>query len=354
MGSFSFSLRIMIEFVPGKYSQIGWEKLADRVSFRNLMQSWAWGEAKRVADGWRVERGIFRNGDVPAGMAQAMIRPLPGVGSLLDGGLCWVNRGPLPFADAGTGGGQALFDQLLEALRRHYGEERHFYLRVAPPSLGDPSGPPAMPRGYRPAGPHGWASAVLSLEPGVEALRAGLRANWRNKLNKAERSGIEIERMDDAPSLLDFAEEYRGFLADRGFSTTVTPDLLAALFEAASRMGAASCYRARLDGAMLGSIAAVRYGDTIEYLAATTSEAARAIPVGQALVWRAIADACAAGLRAFDVSGMDPETTPKGIYEFKSGLNAQPYRLPPEIEAIGGGLRAAMVRWRVGRARQAA
>ncbi len=69
------------------------------------------------------------------------------------------------------------------------------------------------------------------------------------------------------------------------------------------------------------------------------------------LLWRAICDAREAGLRWFDVGGMDPELTPKGIYDFKAGIGGTPYRLAPEIEAQNGGLRTRLVRWRVNRAR---
>ena len=51
---------------------------------------------------------------------------------------------------------------------------------------------------------------------------------------------------------------------------------------------------------------------------------------------------------------MDPELTPKGIFEFKKGIGGIPYRLAPEIEANGKGLRTRLVRWWVVRARGAA
>jgi hypothetical protein len=48
---------------------------------------------------------------------------------------------------------------------------------------------------------------------------------------------------------------------------------------------------------------------------------------------------------------MDPEITPKGIYDFKEGLGGTPYRLAPELELGGDSLRGRLVRWRVNRAR---
>jgi CelD/BcsL family acetyltransferase involved in cellulose biosynthesis len=345
----------MIKFVPGEYSQVEWGQLAERAESQNLMQCWAYGEAKKNTGGWRVERGVFTDGDVIVGIAQAMIRNLPGIGSLVGGGLCWVNRGPLLFSDLDTRIRNNCAADLLEALRQYYVVDRSFYLRIALPDRApEKEQPNSAPAGFRLTGSAGWASALLTLAPGADDLRTGLRPNWRNKLGKAERGGLRVQKAVDAASLLDFVDEYRNFLTARGFTTTVTPDLLRALFQAAALDGTATCYRAISGDTPLGSIATIRYGETVEYLAATTLEAARSVPVGQALVWRAICDACDAGAGYFDVSGMDPDTTPKGIFEFKSGLNGDSYRLCGEIESVGGGLRAALVRWQVERAKRQA
>lgn len=345
----------MIKFVPGEYSQVEWGQLAERAESQNLMQCWAYGEAKRIADSWRVDRGVFTDGDTIVGIAQAMIRDLPGIGSLVRGGLCWVNRGPLLFSDLGARVSSDCAAAVLEALRQYYAVDQHFYLRIASPDRAlEKEQSFSTPAGFRLTGSAGWASALLMLAPGADGLRTGLRPNWRNKLSKAERGGLHIQKAFDQASLLNFVDEYRNFLMERGFATTVTPDLLRALFQAAAPDAAATCYRAFSGAVHLGSIVTIRYGETVEYLAATTLEAARSVPVGQILVWRAICDACDTGAGYFDVSGMDPETTPKGIFEFKSGLNGEPYRLPGEIESVGGGLRAALVRWRVKRARRTA
>jgi lipid II:glycine glycyltransferase (peptidoglycan interpeptide bridge formation enzyme) len=111
------------------------------------------------------------------------------------------------------------------------------------------------------------------------------------------------------------------------------------------------CSRAFDGGTPLGSALIVHHGDTAEYLAGTLLDAGRPFSIGQLLLWRAIEDARSAGLRRFDLGGMDAERTPRGIYDFKRGVSGAPYRLMPEIEARPTGLRARLVRWRVRRAR---
>ena len=79
-----------------------------------------------------------------------------------------------------------------------------------------------------------------------------------------------------------------------------------------------------------------------------------AVNAGQLLLWRAVAAMKEHGGRGFDLGGLDVDLTPPGIYRFKDGLGGVPYRLAPELEALGGGLLGRLVRWRVRTARPAA
>ena len=157
--------------------------------------------------------------------------------------------------------------------------------------------------------------------------------------------GARVER----GTLDGFLGEYRDFVAARGFSTTVTPELLAAL----GRHMPLVIYRATLDGTPLGSALIARYGEGAEYLAGTLLDAGRAYNAGQFLLWRAMQEMKQGNVARFDVGGMDELLTPKGIYDFKFGLGGTPYRYANELEADDGGLRARMVRWRIQRARAA-
>jgi lipid II:glycine glycyltransferase (peptidoglycan interpeptide bridge formation enzyme) len=108
---------------------------------------------------------------------------------------------------------------------------------------------------------------------------------------------------------------------------------------------------ANLDGRPAGSVLMVRHGDTAEYLAGTVAAAGRAVNAGQLLLWRAVVAMQEQGARRFDLGGLDAHLTPPGIYRFKDGLGGLPYRLAPELEALGGSLLGRLVRWRVRAAR---
>ena len=324
----------MVRFKPENFCQAEWDSAAAAFCGHNLMQDWAYGAAKAQVGGWRVERGMLSDAANVCGAAQVLLKSLPVIG----GGVAWVNRGPvgLSRSDRGT---------LLQALHQYYVVERGYYLRIAPAMHEEALTGMALDKyGFRLTDTTGWASAVLDLATDLEALRAALRQNWRNALNKAERRDPSIEVAAGGAAFEGFLAEYADFLRHRHIRTTVTADLLRALQAQRSAGQTLQCYRARHQKTQLGSVLVVRSGKTVEYLAGTLLDAGRSFSVGQLLLWRAIRDAKSSGARYFDLGGLDPDRTPKGIFDFKSGVAGLPYRLAPEIESIDGGIRAAIVR----------
>ncbi len=339
----------MVHLVVRDFSQEEWSAALSGFEGLNLLQTWAYGEAKTRTGPWKAWRAVFLDDERVVGTVQALIRRLP----LVPGGLVWVNRGPLLRPQDG---GQPLLPAVLRELRRHWVEARHMYLRVALPS-GDGVMAPAVlaMAGYRPVlAASGWASARLDLSGTFETLRAGLQRKWRNCVSKAERSGLEVRSGIDEPGFGAFLEAYERMLADRVFRTSVTPDLLFRLQDCSGpndKMLVFSCLR---EGQLLGAILIARYGDTGEYVAGVVGAEGRAVNAGHLLLWRAIAELKALGYRWLDLGGMDPVLTPPGIYHFKAGLSGTPYRLPGEIEAHDGNPFNRLVRQRVERARQPA
>jgi len=307
----------------------------------SLMQTGAFGDAKSGLEGWIVERGLLLRDDKTIGVFQILIKTLPVIG----GGLAWLNRGPL-LADTGD------CSTALTTLKRHYTDERGFYLRVAPAVQATDMGPFDA---YEATGSPGWASAVLDLTPDIDDLRAGLRRNWRSHLNKAGRSQLEVSAGVEGAPYESFLTGYAAFINDLGLNTSVTPALITRLQESLPTEQRMRAYVCSLDGDVVAGVLIAGYGDTAEYIAAHSTDAGRKLGGGQLLLWQAITDAKKAGFSHFDLGGMDPDQTPPGIYKFKEGIGATPYRLAPEIEALGNtwaGLTARAVRWRVRRARR--
>ncbi len=307
----------------------------------SLLQCGEYGDAKAALDGWQVERGKVHDGERPVAYFQALVKNVP----ILGGGLAWISRGPL-FA----GGAPADVAETLAALRHHYAGERGYYLRIAPAAA--PAGFETT-GGYETTATPGWASAALDISQDEEALRSGLRQNWRNASNKFERSELDRQPAGGEAEFDTFTGAYETFIRDNAIPTTVTAGLIRALQDRLAPNRRLMAFNARLDGQPAAGVLIARYGPTAEYLAAYSTNEARKHGAGQGLLWRAMMAARKQGLSRFDVGGMDPDLTPSGIFKFKQGTGALPYRLAPEIEAFDGGLSARLVRWRVNRARRA-
>jgi hypothetical protein len=310
-----------------------WRAAAAGFVDRSLMQDWAFGDAKAETGPWRAERGLFTQNGRVVGAVQAMIREVPWIG----GGLVWINRGPLWRTPAGESPDR--LGALLEVLRARWARGG-YYLRVAPPLEGACSAP-----GFVATGTPGWASARVDLSAPADVLRAGLHQKWRNALNKAERNGPAVS--SGVEFFSDFCDGFARFLADKKFPTSLTPQFLARLQERFPPERRMVAHLAHVGGAPAGGALIARYDDTAEYLAGFATEAGHGHNVGQLLLWRALIAAKDAGVRWFDVGGMDEARTPEGIYHFKAGLGGAPYRLAGEIEYCPADPRARLVRWRV-------
>ena len=337
----------MIRFAIGEFGQRRWAEVGARFRDPSLLQSWEYGNARAREGRWRVERGLLTEGERVIGAAQVMVRSLPVIG----GGLAWLSRGPMWRQSAAEPA--HVLGGALKALRCHYAEDRGLYFRVAPPVLeNDPACAVFPAAGFRNTGALGWASAILDLASPKTDLRTGLRQKWRNGLNKAERSGVAVECGTDDQGFADCLDDYRTLLAARRFETSVTPGLLADLQSALPEDRKLVHYRARHEGHFVGFAVMARYGGCCEYLIGNVDDAGRRVGAGQLILWRAVCDMKARGCKSFDLGGMDPDRTARGVFRFKDGLGGTPYRLAPEIETKSSGLRDRLVRWRVARARR--
>jgi len=309
----------------------------------SLLQQPAYGAAKAAGGGWRVERGTFYEDEHSVGMYQALIRDLPAIG----GGLVWINRGPRwRGADDDT---SSRIGQILSLIRDRY-LPAGYYVRVAPGWPVDAVPDSAVQQaGFRATGTPGWASSIIDLTLPPQELRANLHQKWRNTLNKAESGDLGVDHAADSAALDEFVAAHQRDLDARGYPTGLDGPFIRSLHAAlAESKGLEFLFARQSDGCAVGAIAIAKYGETAEYLAGHNDPSGRRAGAGQLLLWRALLAMREAGYARFDLGGMDPEMTPAGIYRFKERMGGVHYRLANEIEALGGGLRAGLVRWRVG------
>ena len=338
-----------MKLVQKHFSQQEWAALVSGFQDLSLLQTWEYGEAKAHTSPWQVVRMCFWEGDLLVGACQAMVRPLP----LGLGGLVWINRAPL-WRRLGEEGEPALLAAMLVELKRYWVEERRLYLRVALPleqreAEPDFSPPPGYQWVHRSTG---WASARLDLSLPTETLRRGLKPKWRNQLNKAERLGIFLEFGTGDQLFSRILEGYQSMVQRKGYFTSLTPTLLASWQKFLSDNDKPWGALATHEGTLLGGILFARYGSSIEILAGSITEAGRTLHASNFLLWHVICKMQELGYRWFDLGGLDPVTTPAGIFRHKSGLGGSPYHLVPELEAKNKGLVSRALRWYIRRQQQ--
>jgi len=322
------------------YGREEWTAITAGLPGLSLMQTWEYGEAKAAGGSWSAMRALVRDaGERPVAAFQGAVRKLPVVG----GGLIWINRGPLMIDPA------AAVDEVLAAIAT-WAARRHWYVRLALPL---PEMEPGEHARFRPTGATGWCSSLVDLTQTAEQRRSALDQKWRNCLNKAVRSEVQVEAAADDATLGAYAGELERRLAERPFATTVTPGFLNAIQALLPVERKLVVFTAKKGADILGYHVAAVYGSTAEYVSGLLNEEGRRLNAGHALLWDAMETMAARGVRRYDLGGMHPELTPRGIFHFKEGAGGTFYRLPNELETIGRDWRSAVIRRKVEAARKA-
>ncbi|MBI4184367.1 MAG: GNAT family N-acetyltransferase [Proteobacteria bacterium] len=302
-----------------------WEEMTAAAPRSNLLQSWAYGEAKAAAGGWRVRRGVFRRGASALALVQALEKSWPGLG-----GVVRINRGPVLLEEPP---GEDVRRVVLVALRRAFPLYRRRLVLIAPevPAV---EAAVLCDLGFRRRGAGaGWRSAWIDLGPDEGVLRAGLKGKWRNMLVAAERAGLEIAIGHERPALDRLLARHGSAMAERGFAGPA-PALIERLFEAAD--GALVVLTALGGGTPVAAVLIARHGRAATYLVGWSGPEGRRLRAHNLLLFRALCEMRAQGCTGFDLGGIDERAAP-GVALFKRGLGGIEYELAGEYWFLGGG-----------------
>lgn len=295
-----------------------YDHLFERLEHTNLLQSWAWGEAKAAVEGWRPRRAIISECGHLIGLAQVLEKRL---GPLR---LARLNRGPL-WLDS-ISDEQRLAG--LAALRRRWRWFRLGGMLAAPELPGADAMTVALRR-------HGWirrqrpvwCSAWLDLRPAAETLRKSLNGKWRNMLVNAEKAGLRVERLTGRAGLEWLLPHYRDMSAAKGFSG-IDPTLALALADALPVDQLVTLAAFSGDDAV-AAVLIVRHGAAATYLIGWSNDRGRALRGTHLLLWQAVVHLREQHCLCLDLGGIDDVLTP-GIASFKRGLKGTEYTLAGE------------------------
>ena len=310
-----------------------WEGYWHRCSKTNLPQSWQYGAAKEEAEGWKAHRFLITNEvGQPIGLVQVLTRTLALLVSIAR-----INRGPLLLGDVSQDVEVSVKLAVLRVLLREARNKQWLMVQVAPemPST-DEATIGLQSLGFERMSAPTWGSGRLGLEGDEQSLVMRLNGKWRNCMRKGEKLGVTVTDHEGKGTELELLlRSYLQIQSDRDFEG-ISDKLLRALAKQDQKEGTWDfrVFIARESSSApnenpLGLLVTIRAGNTTTYLIGTSSSKGRQMQVNSVLLWRAVLHSKQHKCHWFDIGGLN-KATPKGIAEFKKGLNAIPYELAGE------------------------
>lgn len=298
----------------------------------NLLQSWQYGSAKEEAEGWQPKRFLISNEiGLPVAIVQVLTREFPVIG-----GIARINRGPLMLNQLPKELKVSAKFAALRILLKEGRYQRWWVMQIAPELLTSEEAIQGLQSlKLRQQVGTGWASALIDLSLSESELHGKLNRRWKRALVKASNFEVSIEHEKITSSRLEDLLKSYSNLQQRNNFNGINDRLIKVLSKLGSDDWTCNLFVASIINAEgikeeLGYRLCVNHGNTATDFVVSTNEKGRKTEANTALYWHAILHAKQAGCAWFDVGGLNEVTTPKGIAEFKKGLNAEPYELVGE------------------------
>ena len=292
------------------------QTMFDNCARSTLTQSPAYAAAAAEVDGGgsksSADFGLIRFQNKPIGMViVSRRRTFGGAAS------CSLYRGPLWIYDDIPG------EMLKLALRRL--RDRHRWWRGRPltfhPELVDSIDNRRILRdaGFRRVA-EGYATIWLDLSLPLQNLRANLRAQWRNKLAQAERHDLDVSAAAGDDQFEWLYENHASHMAAHGYRGP-SPELLRALRRHAPEGQKPQLLIAHQNGGPVAGVLLTVHGNSATYLIGWSGDAGRRLRAHNLLLWRAVEQLKAAGIRWFDLGGINADAP--GVASFKRGMGGE-------------------------------
>lgn len=162
---------------------------------------------------------------------------------------------------------------------------------------------------------------ILRLRSAAE-MRIGLRQKWRNRLNRAERTGITVRRTDLVPGHWVLAAETEQARAKR--YRGLPPSFAVAFGQA--NPGMAQVYEAMLDERLLAAAVVLRHGRMATWQMGQSTVGGKRLNAMNAVLWEAMRDLASRGHDRLDLGILNAQDAP-GLTRFKLGTGAEVHRL---------------------------
>ncbi|TGL98143.1 GNAT family N-acetyltransferase [Leptospira barantonii] len=301
-----------------------WNEELNRIEHANLLQSWEYGEAKRIGEGWKAKRILLRSSGKKIGLVQILFKSYLKVFNVFR-----INRGPLFYQDVS----ELEKEASLRFLSGYASIKRGSVLFFNPElNLNGRSLISLYRNGFVKRNQVSWSSSYVDLSLDRESLRKILDGKWRNMLNAAEKNELSLEVSVSPDDFRWMLEKYSELMQTKEFSGIAVP-FLQKMRDCSSDVEKPLLLIASHSGRRIACVCLTLSNRTAMYLVGWNGEEGRRLKANQFLLWNAIVELKDRGYRWFDLGGIDEENT-SAIAEFKLGINGARYELAGEFLAF--------------------
>jgi lipid II:glycine glycyltransferase (peptidoglycan interpeptide bridge formation enzyme) len=318
-----------------------WSGLLNKFEDANLYQTWSYGAIR-----WgekNLSHLVLKKGGQAVAIAQLRIVRFLNVKDVI----AYLRWGPIYHLRQHEPSAEVL-QQMMAALNTEYVKRRRMVLRMLPNAFEGSRRAEhfqsALSSIHARPSPKAeiYRTIVVDLSPSLDELRKKFGAKWRNKLNGAEKNGLEIIEGDGTEDFGVFIGLYNSMMARKNFDTTVDVNEFGAMqatLDASQRMRILIC---KHDGIPVAGLVVAPLGDTAIYLLGATADEGLKLKGSYLLHWRAMNWLKTHGFRYYDLGGIDPVGNP-GVYEFKSGFSGVDTRQLPACDCSDSPTRTKLV-----------
>jgi Acetyltransferase (GNAT) domain len=169
----------------------------------------------------------------------------------------------------------------------------------------------------------GAATVMLDLQAPEDQIRAGFERNWRNKLNASERGKLQVARMSPKPGayrwLLEAEEAQRRARGLEGLPLSFFDVFMQSRKDPSATM---LNYRADIGKNPVAGMIFLIHGSHATYQVGWGNDQGRDEKAHHVLLWRAICDLKALGIRQLDLGGVNTQRSAT-LARFKMGLGGE-------------------------------
>lgn len=299
---------------------VRWNKVLELSELSNITQDWYYGEVKKQAENWGVDRIIIQKNNVDIGVVQVLKKKILGITVAIR-----INKGPIFVS-----GENSIDNELkvVNSLRKKYYHHIPF-LYVPFSSMTEENYVKMINEKWKNWDIFGFPTGVVDLCKTTEEIRAALDSKWRNQLKAAEKNEYVVH--SDSKRFSEMMRLYESEQQDKGFVGVKTT-----LLECMNSMPNSPLRIFYIENDANEIIAYdifYRHVNDATYYVGWNSNEGRKKYLNNLLLYHAAISLKAEGVRQLDLGGIEYIHT-ESIAKFKDGMRPTHFRQMGEFIKI--------------------